>query len=164
MERAARRAAKMVAGFRALGRCSGDDRMTPWAPWLRQVRLGPPRQRGAVTAIPLCGRRGSVDTPLVPLGVALSRNILQVEELAAAAVGRLMVTNRSGHAWVLGMGGEMIFGGRQDRVLNSSFVVGPDRSVEVAVSCVEQNRWSGSVPFARQCQHRGNSHQRHALF
>jgi hypothetical protein len=75
------------------------------------------------------------------LSAAVRAGIATLSEVGSGEVGRLRVHNRSGLP-LLGLAGEIVVGGRQDRVLNSSVLIAPGRKAAVDVSCVERRRWS----------------------
>jgi hypothetical protein len=118
-----------------------------WALRLGEIRTGPRQTVGCITALPLLVRGERSERRLLPVSLALRSGTLSVEECPSATVGRLVVRNQDHNSSVLGIGGEMLLGGLQDRVVNGSFIVGPRQTVEVPVSCVEQHRWSGRSTF-----------------
>lgn len=59
----------------------------------------------------------------------------------------LQVGNSSGRPLLL-LAGEIILGGRQDRVVAQGAIVAPRESAMVAVYCVEHGRWSGVDRFS----------------
>ncbi|MEM9023653.1 MAG: DUF6569 family protein [Bacteroidota bacterium] len=66
-----------------------------------------------------------------------------------AEVNRLVARNRSGDT-IFVMAGEVIQGGKQDRVVSEDFVLLPGQQEDIGVFCVEQNRWvsqNGSFSF-----------------
>jgi hypothetical protein len=76
---------------------------------------------------------------------------VSVSEVEGGVVGRLGVRNQDDR-FVFGMCGEMVVGGRQDRVLNTSVLIAPGAEVTIPVSCVEQRRWE---TVGRQSEFRG---------
>src|SRR5258708_26394509 len=93
--------------------------------------------------------------PIVRTGAPAAGDYLTVEAaveggLAAVRehgdVNSVIVENRSGRTLLL-VGGEMILGGQQDRILGQDTLVPPPRSATVAVYCVEHGRWSGAQQF-----------------
>ncbi len=80
---------------------------------------------------------------MVPLSAALAGGAATVSELGRGDVNRLRIFNRSS-ALLFGMSGELVVGGRQDRLLNSSVLIAPGATVPVAVSCIERNRWESA--------------------
>ena len=81
------------------------------------------------------------------LAISLGSNIT-VEEQSAANVPTLTVTN-PGNDPVLLLEGEVVNGGLQDRMLNTSVLVPAGATIDLPVSCVEHARWSGTRRFER---------------
>ncbi|MFN8512939.1 MAG: DUF6569 family protein [Thermomicrobiales bacterium] len=77
---------------------------------------------------------------------ALATETIDVGELSPPEVNRIQVVNRSALP-VLITDGEALVGGGQNRVVNSSVLVPPDRTI-LPISCVEHGRWNpGSAGF-----------------
>ncbi len=74
---------------------------------------------------------------------ALAGGTLTVREKGAGSVPSLIVENKGKEA-ILMLGGELLLGGKQNRVLRHDALL-PARSgpVELPVYCTEQGRWSG---------------------
>jgi hypothetical protein len=107
---------------------------------LGSLSLGEPQRFEGLTVIPLLGR-----PPLPPRGCATLEQALergfQIEEKDGGSVPEVWVTNRSDQAVFL-MGGEILSGARQDRIVRQDVLVGPRRKrLSVPVYCVEQGRW-----------------------
>lgn len=78
---------------------------------------------------------------------------LSVSELeSGASVNDLVVTNAA-HRPIVALAGDIFEGGRQNRMLAQSLVVGQGERHEISVACVEEGRWSGAN------QHSGTSRQ-----
>ena len=85
---------------------------------------------------------------VLPLAAALEQGGARVTELGSGEVGRLRVENMLQGSFLFALVGELVAGGRQDRVINTSFIVPPGRVVQVPVSCVEERRWDhGGASF-----------------
>ena len=81
---------------------------------------------------------------------ALRKGVLTVEEKRRATVPALVVRN-TGKEPILMLGGEILPGGKQNRILRRDVLL-PENSgpVEVPVLCVEQGRWSSRpIEFER---------------
>lgn len=80
------------------------------------------------------------------LGEALESGALEVKEVdESGSVPTLLVHNKGRHKVLLFVG-DVVTGGKQDRVITEDLVLEPtDEPVAVAVNCVEQGRWSGSA-------------------
>ncbi|HVK04526.1 MAG TPA: DUF6569 family protein, partial [Armatimonadaceae bacterium] len=71
-----------------------------------------------------------------------------VEKGQGGEVNALFITNRAQKPLYL-MGGEVVLGGQQDRVLGQDTVIpAGGKSVPVTVFCVEHGRWNGRAEFA----------------
>ena len=73
---------------------------------------------------------------------------MEVREKGSATVPELYLVNRS-DSMVLVMGGEEVVGGKQNRMVNTSFLIGPKAEVDLAVTCLEQGRWRDVAPRCR---------------
>ncbi len=111
--------------------------------------------------------RASVGAPLTRLGISLipvyltaddppeisaDTTTVTVTEAQVAHVPTLTVTN-TGDRPTLVTEGEVLEGGQQDRVVNTSVLVPALASLEVPVSCVEHGRWGGGRGFGRRARY-----------
>ncbi len=80
---------------------------------------------------------------------ALDRGVLTIEELARARVAEARFTNKSRDHMIFLMNGELITGGRQNRVLRTDALLGPSSSTVLPTYCVEKGRWSGPQLFRK---------------
>lgn len=79
----------------------------------------------------------------ITLSEALEKNLLVVKEIGPeGSVPELKATN-NGEQPVLLLDGEELRGAKQNRVLNTTIMIGPKTSVVIPVSCVEAHRWHG---------------------
>lgn len=91
-----------------------------------------------LTVFPLRGaRQGRLD--YVTLAAALAAESVAIAELNEPQVNALAVTNR-GQCPVLITDGDTLIGGQQNRVVNSTVLLPPGRTI-LPVSCVERGRW-----------------------
>ncbi len=78
----------------------------------------------------------------ITLREALERGVFTVTEVSeGGSVPELMVANK-GDVTVLLLDGEELRGAKQNRILNTTILVGPKSLAKVPVSCVEHGRWS----------------------
>jgi hypothetical protein len=105
------------------------------------LRLGQPQHFEGLTVIPLLGRPPFPAAGCATLEQALENGWLAIEEKDGGTVPEVWVSNRSERAVFL-MGGEILSGARQDRIVRQDVLVGPRRKrLAVPVYCVEQGRW-----------------------
>jgi len=76
------------------------------------------------------------------LDEAVADSLLEVTEVSdGGSVPTLKVANK-GDRPVLLMAGEHLSGGKQNRVLNASIMIGAHTELPIPVSCVERGRWA----------------------
>jgi hypothetical protein len=111
--------------------------------WLAGIRVGDARRHSAMTVFWLLGTHAGPPLDVGTLEEARTRGDLVIEELAQAAVPELVVENRS-KSYVLLLAGEILLGGKQNRVLKEDILLPPSSGRRsIGVYCVEQGRWSG---------------------
>ena len=94
---------------------------------------------------------------------AIGEGRVQVVEVDAdGSVSHLLVKNRAGQA-VLFVEGEELIGAKQNRVLNTSVLVGSDTECVIPVSCIEQGRWNELSRSLDSAGRVSPSHLRHKL-
>jgi len=112
-----------------------------------EVAVGAPITRGNLTVFPLRPRQATAAKELRTLDEAMRRKELAVAEAGAGgAVNALAVENR-GDEPVMLLAGELLLGGKQDRIIGRSLVLAPRSRTLVPVFCVEHGRWSGAGAF-----------------
>jgi hypothetical protein len=68
------------------------------------------------------------------------------EQKTGATVNAVNVANNSDRPLLL-LGGEVILGGQQDRIIGEDTIIQPHAELRVPVFCVEHGRWSGRGQF-----------------
>jgi hypothetical protein len=101
---------------------------------------------GPLAVFPLRLRVAGDGPEYVTLREAIAGGQAVVTEVSeGGSVPELSLVNK-GHARVLVLDGEELRGAKQNRVLNTSILVGGHSSLLVPVSCTEQGRWSYAAP------------------
>jgi hypothetical protein len=109
--------------------------------YLLEMELGAGQSFENMTVFELL-RAQNGDPEYITLREALQRGAFSVTEVSeGGSVPELMVVNK-GDAAVLLLDGEELRGAKQNRILNTTILVGPKSSTKVPVSCVEHGRWS----------------------
>src|ERR1700731_3237282 len=85
-----------------------------------------------------------VVTEVGNLHPAMQRRPNQIQRYGGAQVNRLVLVNNSKHPLIL-LAGEVVTGGKQDRVVGKDRIVPAERDpINLAVFCVEHGRWVAS--------------------
>ena len=110
------------------------------------IELGERQTHGPLAVFPVRLREDEDGPEYVTLGEAIAGGLAVVTEVSeGGSVPELSLVNK-GHARVLVLDGEELRGAKQNRVLNTSILVGGRSSLVVPVSCTEQGRWSYASP------------------
>jgi len=109
------------------------------------LRVGESRHFAGLTVIPLLGSPSFPEASCLTLEQALERGLLEIVEKEGGTVPEVWLTNRSERTVFL-LGGEILSGARQDRIVRRDVLVAPRRKkLAVPVYCVEQGRWQFST-------------------
>lgn len=96
-----------------------------------------------LTLFPVVSTRKGAPTKYIVLDDGMKRGLVKVHERkGGGTVSRLKLSNRSNKPLFL-MAGEVIVGGKQDRIIGKDTIIGARSSEDVPVFCVEHGRWSG---------------------
>jgi hypothetical protein len=94
------------------------------------LRVGDPRAFGGLTILPLL-ETDAVDLAWLLLDEAIAAGTLEIKELGeAGTVGALLAINTGAQA-VLLLDGEELAGAKQNRVLNTTVLVGAGQKVQI---------------------------------
>lgn len=112
------------------------------------VRAGESLRAGGLRLIPLLAATDDVkrQSGYLPLAEALRRNLLTIAEQSRASVPELTATSIAETPVVL-VGGEQVTGGLQNRVFNTTILVGAHTTQNIPVTCVEAGRWHESSSY-----------------
>ncbi len=115
------------------------DRIATLAP-------GEPIRLGSLDVVPLHEAPATDPTSFeVPdyltLDEATDRGVVEITETGDGSVPTLRVENKA-ELPILMVEGEILTGGKQNRILNTSILAAAGKTTDVPVSCVERGRWS----------------------
>jgi ARG/rhodanese/phosphatase superfamily protein len=136
---------RILPGAGEVPPAAGDDQaMSEVRRVLAGVRVGERRAHGGLTVFWLHASAAPTPLALATLDEARVAGGLLVTERAQAAVSDLVIENR-GPVHVLLLAGEILQGGKQNRIVVEDVLV-PPRSgpLTLPVYCVEQGRWQGA--------------------
>jgi hypothetical protein len=110
------------------------------------LRAADPIVVDGITFYPLL--HDAPDAPsVILLEDSIARGLLEVRE--TGRVNELEAHNSSAET-VLLLEGDIVQGGRQNRVINTTLAVGPHAVVKIPASCVERGRWAGDAKHFTQ--------------
>lgn len=114
-------------------------------PGMSRYALAEPIHVNNVSIVPVISKENPSTGPDYATLAEAKKNawIEIIEEGDEGQVESLIVKN-VGPKPVLLLAGELLLGGKQDRVVAKDTIVPPDKEVVVPVYCVEPGRWSGS--------------------
>ena len=109
---------------------------------MRQLRIGSAVQHGGLAVFWLASTVPASTLTIETLEEARASSALTITERPAPTVPELVVDNR-GKAHVLLLAGEILVGGKQNRVLREDILLPPLSGPRpIGVYCVEQGRWN----------------------
>ena len=111
---------------------------------LKGITVEDPATYDNLTIFPLVGIIPFLPGGVVTLDEALSSGLLVIEEVEGGTVPEVHISNLSEKTVFL-MGGEILSGCKQDRIVSRDLMIKPFRKkLRVPVYCVEQGRWTFS--------------------
>lgn len=109
-----------------------------------KLTLGKPKQVGSLAVVPIVSTEALCPDKYITLSQAIKRNLVQIIEIPGReTVNSLEVKNLADLPLLL-FAGELLLGGKQDRIVAKDSIVPPRESRHVPVFCVEHGRWSGT--------------------
>jgi hypothetical protein len=115
---------------------------------LAGVKLGKPRSVGPLTLVPITAELPT-EVHYRSLRDAIADETLTVAEVSESGSVPDLRAKNAGDTAVIIVDGEELVGAKQNRVLNTTVLIGANTEILIPVSCVEQGRWSSrSALFA----------------
>jgi len=109
---------------------------------LERLDVMPPQHFRGLTLFPLELRGGGDGSEYLTFDEAARAGVLRVWD--TGRVEGITMENVSRREWVFAMAGEVVYGGRQNRMLREDVLLPPGSGpVVVATYCVEHGRWQG---------------------
>ena len=130
--------ASRAAGPRPSVRLRGGDAIAEFA---SRLVVSAPHRCNDLSVFLVSAPGATLPDVDMTLDQAVKRDLVEVTELGDSEVNRLSVRSRAKEP-VFVMGGEMLRGGKQDRIIADDLVLPARAEVTVAVYCVEHGRWA----------------------
>ncbi|MBI5707646.1 MAG: hypothetical protein HZC36_11745 [Armatimonadetes bacterium] len=117
---------------------------------LSRYALASPISFESATIVPIVDVSNSKENPppqgtedAISLTEAKKNGWIEIHETPGSAEVNKLEVNNVGPKPILLLAGELLLGGRQDRIVAKDTIVPPGKMVEVPVFCVEPGRWEG---------------------
>jgi hypothetical protein len=114
-------------------------------PLTERAALLRPIQVDSLTLTPIvateAGLPQGADLDVVTLDEAFGQKLVAIKEKEDETVNQLTLTNKSDRPMFL-LAGEVIIGGKQDRIIGQNTIIAAQQTHVVPVFCVEHGRWS----------------------
>ena len=107
------------------------------------LEVGAPITHRALAVYPVYLTQTPDFMEFLTLDEAQNRDVIIITEKEGGSVPCVIIEN-TGQTPVYICAGEVIFGGKQDRMIAHDIIISPGASVEVKVRCVESGRWHGA--------------------
>lgn len=108
-----------------------------------KLSLGKPVQVGTLAVVPILSETALNRDSYITLSEAVRAGLIEIVEVPGReTVNSLEVRNKATKPLIL-FAGELLLGGKQDRIVGKDMIVPPRESMHVPVFCVEHGRWSG---------------------
>ena len=106
------------------------------------IEIGSPVRFKNLTIIPVRSTSKQAKTEYFTLDEAIEKQLIDIEEHENESVNSIKITNKSDKNIFI-MGGEIITGCKQDRIIGSDIILKPNEEIpDVTVFCVENGRWT----------------------
>ncbi len=99
---------------------------------------------GGLTLFPIVANEPVAGNDVLSLDEAMRTHELRIREVDDGNVNELSFANASDQP-VFVLAGEVILGGKQDRIVSTTTVIPPHSTEAVPVRCVEHGRWKGET-------------------
>jgi hypothetical protein len=118
------------------------EKQHPVQEMVKRLELGKPVSHGNLTIIPIHMDKVFDSTSYSTLEDSLEKGWITMTEVEGGRVPQVKISNTSRHLIFL-MGGEILTGCRQDRILAGDVLLAPGtKNLLVPVYCVEHGRWN----------------------
>ena len=105
--------------------------------------FGRPAAHGPVAVFPIYRKVRAKTMEYLTLDEATRKRAIRITEKEGGSVPEVRMHNR-GKLPIYIAAGEVVLGGKQDRMVSHDVLIAPGAKMTVSVRCVEHGRWSGS--------------------
>jgi hypothetical protein len=112
----------------------------------RAALLGP-IQADSLSVMPIVATAAGMpddDVDVVTLDEAFAQKLVSIKEQPSETVNTLTLSNKANRPLFL-LAGEVVIGGKQDRIIGQNTIIAANTTQAVPVFCVEAHRWNGET-------------------
>jgi hypothetical protein len=120
---------------------AADEPKTDQTPFDTTTALLPAIQVDSLTLTPVVTTQQKPDADVVTLDEAFAQKLVSIKEKQDESVNQLTLTNKATRPLFL-LAGEVIIGGKQDRIIGANTIIAANTTQVVPVFCVEHGRWT----------------------
>ena len=136
----------LVLGLRAPVAATAAGKSGPIMTLVKLLEVGRPVAYEALTIVPIYRADNPRPGDFVMLDEAVKNGWIEIGELEGGRVPQVRISNLSKRTIYI-MGGEILTGARQDRLLATDLLLAPGtRNLVAPVYCVEHGRWTAVSP------------------
>lgn len=121
--------------------------------------VGKPITHGMMAVYPIYRKGPATVAQYLTLDEATDRKIITITEKGSGSVPVVILVN-NGDLPIYISAGEVVLGGKQDRIVAYDVLVQPKKKMTIEVRCVEQGRWAGSKKAFVSAKAMGNKGSR----
>jgi hypothetical protein len=114
-----------------------------------KLTLGQPIQFGALALVPIYAQSPLSKDQYTVLADATRFGWVHITEIQGNEEVNFLEVKNTGKLPLMLFAGELLLGGKQDRIVGRDTIVPPGEKVKVPVFCVEHGRWNGSTGLFR---------------
>jgi hypothetical protein len=124
----------------------GSDPTSLVVPSFEDLRLGEPIEQDGLVLVPVSTTKQDQDyADYASLAEAKKNGWIEIVEVPGEETVETLKVRYTGTRAMILFAGELLLGGKQDRVVAKDTIIKPDTTVDVMVFCVEPGRWEGQT-------------------
>ena len=122
-----------------------------------------PKTHELLTIYPILRKGPSEIGEYLTLDEASDKKVISIKEQEGGGSVPVVIVKNSGRLPIYISAGEIIIGGKQDRMVAFDVLIKPGREIKISVRCVEQGRWHGNNKSFASNKHMAGSAARNAV-
>ncbi len=113
---------------------------------ISEMQLGAPVSFKNLYVVPTFNKPSNASFPYLSMKAAIEQKVLELTEVSANGIVATIRATNSSILPILLIDGEAIIGAKQNRIINTTILLAPQKQTLIPVSCTEQGRWQMNNP------------------